>query len=105
MRALEHAAAAHAGRVPAGEGVATLTFDVQTRLRGGDVLLPGTHEPGTSHHRLLQAFIDAPTLRRTDVALEAGGYRTHEFGDSVWVERRHLALPLRGAPMAAVLGA
>jgi len=37
---------------------------------------------------LLRAFADGATLRRADRELEAGGYRTHEFGDSVLIERR-----------------
>ena len=47
----------------------------------------GEHEPGTSHHDLLRAFVDAPTLARIDAALEDGDWHTHEFGDSVWIER------------------
>jgi S-adenosylmethionine:tRNA ribosyltransferase-isomerase len=46
---------------------------------------------------LLRAFADEATLRRADRELEAGGYRTHEFGDSVLVERR-----ARGAACAPV---
>jgi len=37
---------------------------------------------------LLRAFADEATLRRADRELETGGYRTHEFGDSVLIERR-----------------
>jgi len=46
---------------------------------------------------LLRAFADEAPLRRADRELEAGGYRTHEFGDSVLVERR-----ARGAACAPV---
>jgi S-adenosylmethionine:tRNA ribosyltransferase-isomerase len=53
-----------------------------------DVLLSGTHEPGSSHHELLRALAEDASLQRADSALQRGGYRTHEFGDSVWVERR-----------------
>ena len=52
---------------------------------------------GTSHYELLRAFVDEATLARVDAALEARGYRTHEFGDSVWVERGS-----RGAAVAAI---
>jgi len=84
-RALEHAAAQ--GRpLQAGMGLATQRLGPSSRLRVVDVLLSGTHEPGSSHHALLQAFVDDALLRRTDAALEAGGYRTHEFGDSVLIE-------------------
>ena len=89
VRALEHAAGAD-GRVMAGEGLATGRIDAATRLRVVDAMLTGTHEPGTSHHDLLGAFADAPTLGRIDGELEARGYRTHEFGDSVFFERRDL---------------
>lgn len=85
-RALEHAARID-GRVRAGDGLATQRLGPATRLRVVDVLLSGTHEPGTSHHALLQAFVDPVTLERADRALEDGDFRTHEFGDSVWIER------------------
>jgi S-adenosylmethionine:tRNA ribosyltransferase-isomerase len=67
--------------------VATQKIGPHTRLQVVDVLLSGTHEAGTSHYELLRAFADDDTLRRADQALNAHGYRTHEFGDSVWVER------------------
>ncbi len=58
-----------------------------------DAILSGTHEPGTSHYELLRAFTDDATLRLTSTELDARGYRTHEFGDSVLIERarRHAA--------------
>jgi S-adenosylmethionine:tRNA ribosyltransferase-isomerase len=86
VRALEHSAATF-GSVAAGEGVATLRIGAETQLRVVDVILSGTHEPGTSHYELLQAFADKAALRRADDALESAGYRTHEFGDSVLIER------------------
>jgi S-adenosylmethionine:tRNA ribosyltransferase-isomerase len=85
-RALEHAAARPGGLCP-GDGVATQRLGPSSRLAVVDVLVSGTHEPGTSHHELLRAFVDAPTLARIDAALEGGDWRTHEFGDSVWIER------------------
>jgi S-adenosylmethionine:tRNA ribosyltransferase-isomerase len=46
--------------------------------------------------------VSATTLRDADRALEAHGYRTHEFGDSVLVERAASSVtprpPQRGAP-------
>jgi S-adenosylmethionine:tRNA ribosyltransferase-isomerase len=86
VRALEHAAAGR-GRVAAGEGLATQRIGPATRLRVVDALLSGTHEPGTSHYELLRAFTDDDTLSRADAELEAHDYRTHEFGDSLLVER------------------
>ncbi len=86
VRALEHSAATF-GSVAAGESVANIRIGSETPLRVVDVILSGTHEPGTSHYELLQAFADKATLRRADDALESAGYRTHEFGDSVLIER------------------
>jgi S-adenosylmethionine:tRNA ribosyltransferase-isomerase len=86
VRALEHAAAG-AGRVRAGAGLATQRIGPATRLCVVDALLSGTHEPGTSHYELLRAFADDVTLGRASAELDARGYRTHEFGDSVLIER------------------
>jgi S-adenosylmethionine:tRNA ribosyltransferase-isomerase len=86
VRALEHAAARD-GRVGAGDGVATQRVGRTSRLRVVDAILSGTHEPGTSHYELLRAFADDATLDRAGRVLEARGYRTHEFGDSVLLER------------------
>jgi S-adenosylmethionine:tRNA ribosyltransferase-isomerase len=83
VRALEHAAAW--GLAP-GPGLATQRLGAHSRLQVVDVLVSGTHEPGTSHHALLHAFAGAADIARFDAALEAGGYLTHEFGDSVWLE-------------------
>jgi S-adenosylmethionine:tRNA ribosyltransferase-isomerase len=87
VRALEHAATAD-GRVRAGDGVATQRIGATTDLGVVDVLLTGTHEPGTSHFELLRAFTDDATLGRVTAELGARGYRTHEFGDSVLLERQ-----------------
>ena len=85
-RTLEHAAA-RPGGLGAGSGLATNRLGRTSRLRVVDVLVSGTHEPGTSHHELLRAFVGERTLARIDAALEQGAWRTHEFGDSVWIER------------------
>ena len=86
VRALEDAAAG-GGLVRPGEGLATGRIGAGTRLRVVDAILSGTHEPGTSHYELLRAFLDDATLRRTSAELDARGYLTHEFGDSVLIER------------------
>src|SRR5258707_9712080 len=86
VRTLEDAAGLD-GSVRAGEGVATRRIGSGSRLRVVDAMLSGTHEPGTSHHELLHAFVDDETLARIDWELNLRGYRTHEFGDSVFVER------------------
>jgi S-adenosylmethionine:tRNA ribosyltransferase-isomerase len=87
VRALEHAASQD-GRVHAGDGLATQRIGPGSQLRVVDAILTGVHAPGTSHHQLLQAFADGATLRRAGKELDAMSYRTHEFGDSVLIERK-----------------
>ena len=84
VRALEHSAA-QCGAVVAGEGVADQRIGAKTQLRAVDAILSGTHERGTSHYELLRAFAAESTLSRADRVLEEGGFRTHEFGDSVLI--------------------
>ncbi|MBZ5626150.1 MAG: S-adenosylmethionine:tRNA ribosyltransferase-isomerase [Acidobacteriia bacterium] len=91
VRALEHAA--REGVIHAGEGLATQRIGPATRLRAVDVILSGTHEPGTSHYELLRAFASDATLERATRELDSHGYRTHEFGDSVWIEKVGQAVP------------
>jgi S-adenosylmethionine:tRNA ribosyltransferase-isomerase len=86
VRALEHAAALD-GIVRAGEGLATQRVGAATPLRIVDAIVSGTHERGTSHYELLRAFADDEVLTRVDEELDAQVYRTHEFGDSVFLER------------------
>jgi S-adenosylmethionine:tRNA ribosyltransferase-isomerase len=87
VRALEHATQPD-GSVRIGESIATQRIGRRTRLQTVDAALSGTHEQGTSHYELLHAFLDGPTLRRVDRELDQRGYLTHEFGDSVFVERK-----------------
>jgi S-adenosylmethionine:tRNA ribosyltransferase-isomerase len=86
VRALE-AAGARDGLVRAGNGVAIGRIGAETKLQIVDAIITGTHEPGTSHHALLGAFLDEALLRRIDAKLAANHYRTHEFGDSLLIER------------------
>jgi S-adenosylmethionine:tRNA ribosyltransferase-isomerase len=87
VRALEHAARRD-GRVRPGEGLATQRIDATTQLLVVDAILTGVHEPITSHYQLLRAFTDDATLDRAAGEMAARSYRTHEFGDSVLIERR-----------------
>lgn len=87
VRALEHTAAMFGGAVRAGERLATQRLGAFSKLRIVDGLLSGTHEPGTSHYELLRAFVSDDTIGRIDQELNACDYRTHEFGDSVFLER------------------
>ena len=87
VRSLEHAARPD-GTVQPGYGIATERIGPHTRLRVVDAIVSGMHERGTSHHELLRAFQDDETLGRMDAEAEAGGYRSHEFGDSVFLTRK-----------------
>ena len=84
VRALEDAATEN-GHLRSSDGVATGRIGPTTRLKVVDAILSGTHEPGTSHYELLRAFLEDSTLRRATEELDARGYRTHEFGDSVLI--------------------
>ena len=84
VRALEHA------RGRAGDGLADQRLGPDTPLEVVDAILSGTHEPGTSHYELLRAFTDDSVLKAATEALEAEAYLTHEFGDSVLVERKRV---------------
>lgn len=86
VRALEHAASLEGGPCP-GFGLATQRIGATTRLALVDALISGTHEPGTSHYEMLRAFASDALLERATAELEREGYRTHEFGDSVLIER------------------
>ena len=86
VRALEHAARFDSFVRP-GFGLATQRIGAGTPLHVVDAILSGTHEPGTSHYRLMRAFVDDAVLRGLDRDLNLHDYRTHEFGDSIFVER------------------
>ncbi len=86
VRALE--AAAEGDGVAAGDGVARGRIGPETRIRIADAILTGVHQPGESHFELLRAFAEGATLTRISAALAEGGYRSHEFGDSVLIERQ-----------------
>ena len=86
VRALEHAADSD-GIVRSGEGIATQRIGSLTSPRVVDAIVSGIHERGTSHYELLRAFQDDHTLHRVESEAEARGYRTHEFGDSLFLQR------------------
>jgi S-adenosylmethionine:tRNA ribosyltransferase-isomerase len=87
VRALESAANAD-GSVRAGEVVATGRIVRETRLHVVDAILTGVHEPGESHFELLRAFASDAVLDQISAALVEHGYRAHEFGDSMLIERQ-----------------
>jgi len=84
VRALEHAAG---GGLRPGHGVADQRIGPGSALRIVDAIISGTHEPGTSHYELLRAFASDAVLDRAGTALEQAGYLTHEFGDTVLIEK------------------
>ena len=86
VRALESAANAD-GSVRSGDGVARGRIGRETPLRVADAILTGVHQPGESHFELLRAFADDAVLEQMSDALARVGYRPHEFGDSMLIER------------------
>ncbi|WP_158812740.1 S-adenosylmethionine:tRNA ribosyltransferase-isomerase [Methylocapsa sp. S129] len=95
VRALEHAGAMFDGDAPAGERLATQKIDSCSRLRVVDAILSGAHEQGSSHYELLRAFAGNETLSRIDAELEARDFRSHEFGDSVFIEKADDKAPVQ----------
>jgi S-adenosylmethionine:tRNA ribosyltransferase-isomerase len=98
VRALEHAARLGSGRVEAIEALASGRIGPCSQLEVVNAVLTGTHEPGTSHYDLLGAFATSATLARMDVDLNRLNYRTHEFGDSVFIEASRLSVCVSAAP-------
>jgi S-adenosylmethionine:tRNA ribosyltransferase-isomerase len=84
VRALEHAARPD-GTVRPGAGTATQRIGPLTPLRCVDAIVSGTHERGTSHYDVLRAFQGDEVLAQMEREADALGYRTHEFGDSVFL--------------------
>ena len=86
VRALEAAANA-GGAVRLGTGVASGRIARGAPLRIVDAILTGVHQPGDSHE-LLRAFAADSLLDRVRAAAGERGYRAHEFGDSLLIERQ-----------------
>jgi len=86
VRALEQSAGRH-GCVAAGPGLATNRIGPATSLRIVDGIVSGMHERGSSHYDLLRAFHADDSLDRMSVEAERHDYRSHEFGDAVFVIR------------------
>jgi len=87
VRALESAAITD-GHVRPGYGVASGRIGRDTRLHVVDTILTGVHEPGNSHFELLRSFAGTDLLNDILAAFREHGYRTHEFGDSMLIERQ-----------------
>lgn len=86
VRALEAASSAD-GSVRPGEGIARGRIGRGTRLRIVDAILTGVHQPGESHFDLMKAFANDDRLARIGATAEERGCRSHEFGDSLLIER------------------
>ena len=105
VRALEHAATVD-GSSDQGPGSRPKLGAGSSPPRGRRHSVTGTHERGTSHHELLRAFVPGSTLDAIDAELDRYGYRTHEFGDSVFLERarERAAIPMEaGTPSSLQL--
>jgi S-adenosylmethionine:tRNA ribosyltransferase-isomerase len=87
LRALESSGAAE-DRIRPGKGVASGRMGRETRLRVVDAILTGVHQAGESHFELLEAFADDEALSRVSALAVSRGYRNHEFGDSMLLERQ-----------------
>lgn len=70
-----------------GEGIARGRIGRGTRLRIVDAILTGVHQPGESHFDLMKAFANDDRLARIGATAEERGCRSHEFGDSLLIER------------------
>lgn len=81
VRALEAAARA-SGAIDAFDGTTDLRIAPGTRLEVVDALLTGVHEPGTSHHSLVGAFLSPVALEAAARASEEKGLLVHELGDA-----------------------
>jgi S-adenosylmethionine:tRNA ribosyltransferase-isomerase len=90
VRALESAATTH-GTVHPGNEVARGRIGPETRLSVTDTILTGMHEPGESHFELLRAFTNDPVLQSVHQTAVERRYSSHEFGDSLLIERRNAA--------------
>jgi S-adenosylmethionine:tRNA ribosyltransferase-isomerase len=86
VRALEAAASADGGVRP-GVAIARGRIGRDARLRIVDAILTGVHQPGESHFELMKAFATGDRLALIRAAAEERGYRGHEFGDSLLIER------------------
>jgi S-adenosylmethionine:tRNA ribosyltransferase-isomerase len=86
VRALESAATGEGVR--AGEGLASGRIARGAKLRVVDAIVTGVHQPGESHYELLRAFAADRLLDRVRAEAAERGYRAHEFGDSLLIERQ-----------------
>ncbi len=87
MRALEGAAAANDGRVPAGPGETSLFITPGFAFAVTDALLTNFHLPRSTLLVLVSAFAGYERTRAAYAAAVARGYRLYSFGDAMFVGR------------------
>ncbi|MFN2520009.1 MAG: S-adenosylmethionine:tRNA ribosyltransferase-isomerase [Candidatus Limnocylindria bacterium] len=83
VRALETAGVD--GRLRATSGWTDLRIAPTSTIRHADAMITGLHEPQASHWELLEAFVDAPLLRRAYDEARERRYLWHEFGDAMLI--------------------
>jgi S-adenosylmethionine:tRNA ribosyltransferase-isomerase len=83
VRALE--TAGEDGELRPMSGWTELRITPRSTIRHADAMLTGLHEPQASHWELLEAFVDAPLLRRAYDEARERRYLWHEFGDAMLI--------------------
>lgn len=68
-------------KLVSGQHVATVKLDKDFELMVVDGLISGLHEQGSSHLKLLEAFVDKSILMSSYRRAMALGYKNHEYGD------------------------
>jgi len=91
VRALESAAAAAAGEVPAGAGETELFITPGFRFRVVDVLLTNFHLPRSTLLMLVSAFAGRERVLAAYQEALGLGYRFFSYGDAMLAERRGAA--------------
>ncbi|MGH7285870.1 MAG: S-adenosylmethionine:tRNA ribosyltransferase-isomerase [Polyangiaceae bacterium] len=86
VRALEGCASSHGGALVSGPGETDLLLSARYAPRIVDAVFSGTHEPGSSHFELLEAFASRDLLLRAAEHAHEQGYLTHEFGDACLIQ-------------------
>lgn len=74
-----------AGLVHPGSGMTDLIVTPERGVRGVDGIVSGWHEAGVSHLSLIESIAGKDLVEQCYAAAVSGGYRWHEFGDSLLV--------------------
>jgi len=90
VRALE-TGAGDDGTVSPGQGWTDLVLSVDRPAKAVTALITGLHPPEASHLLLLEAVAGRDLVGAAYDSAVRGGYRWHEFGDSMFFERGHSA--------------